>query len=53
MPFQGYEPTHKKNVFNPDLGINNNNFISTLKKRIHTLNKETNFEIKNLLKSLQ
>jgi hypothetical protein len=46
-----YEPTHKKNVFNPDMRSNENIFLTKLKKRISYLNKDTTLEIKNLLKS--
>lgn len=43
-----YEPTYKKNVFNPDMR-NTSTFLNNLKKRIYSLNKDTTLEIKNLL----
>lgn len=44
-----YEPTHKKNVFNPDLKNNDSIFLNKLRKRIYNLNCDTKLEIKNLL----
>lgn len=46
-----YEPTHKMNVFNPDMKTNDSIFIKNLKKRLSHFNSETKFEIKNLLNS--
>ena len=51
MLFMEYEPTHKKNVFNPDLRINESIFLCNLKKRIYVLNTDIILEIKKLLNS--
>lgn len=49
--FSEYEPTHKKNVFNPQGTSNDCVFITKLRARIQLLNKEEIFDIKNLLNS--
>ena len=49
--FLEYEPTHKKNVFNPKIISNDCVFITKLRARIQLLNTDTTFDIKNLLNS--
>lgn len=46
-----YEPTHKKNVFNPDLKNSDSIFLNKLRSRIYNLNSDTKLEIKKLLNS--
>ena len=46
-----YEPTCKKNVFNPKISNKDCLFIIKLKARIQSFNNDTSLEIKNLLKS--
>lgn len=49
MDLYGHEPSHKKNVFNPDNLVKSNFFLEKLKNRIYVLNTETKLDIKNLL----
>jgi len=46
-----YEPTHKKNVFNPDVRNYDSMFLNKLRNRIHSFNSDTKFDIKKLLNS--
>lgn len=50
MSFE-YEPTCKKNVFNPKGSNNECAFITKLKARIQLHNNETIFDMKKLLNS--
>lgn len=50
MAFE-YEPTCKKNVFNPKGSSNNSAFLIKLKARIQFLNNDTMFDMKKLLNS--
>jgi len=50
MEFE-YEPTCKKNVFNPKGSNNECLFITKLKARIQLLNNETTLDIKKVLNS--
>ena len=50
MAFE-YEPTCKKNVFNPEGSNNNSKFLIKLRARIQLLNNDTIFDMKKLLNS--
>jgi hypothetical protein len=46
-----YEPTCKKNIFDPKGQNQDCVFIAKLRARIQSLNKDTTFDMKNVLNS--